>query len=447
MSDAAVFHRSWRREYPVAEKAKGMYIYDVDGNEYLDAVGAVYVVSIGHGVPEVADAMAAQARQLAFAYAGTFTSKPEIELCEAIIEMAPRGMRSVFLVSGGSEANEVAIKIARKYQLAKGRPERWRVVGRWQSYHGATIGAMSASGNTLRRRDYEPYMLRFPKVMAPNCYHCPLGLEPERCARECAEDLERTIRQEGAETIAAFICEPISGASGGGLVPPEGYYERVREICDRHDVLLIADEVITGFGRTGANFAVDHFGLVPDIITCGKGISSGYAPLGAVIVHGKVVSELHDSSFDSIFTGYTFSANPVSCAAGLSVLKYIKEHDLVDRVRKEGDWFMATMREAMAKHPSVGDVRGKGFLIGIEFVRDRPSREPFRPGVRFAGRVVEEAWRLRMLLRSDTGDIDGVSGEHVLLAPPFIASRAELTEIIQRLDEAISRVEAEEPMS
>jgi adenosylmethionine-8-amino-7-oxononanoate aminotransferase len=186
---------------------------------------------------------------------------------------------------------------------------------------------------------------------------------------------------------------------------------------------------------------------VPDIITCGKGISSGYAPLGAVIVHGKVVSELHDSSFDSIFTGYTFSANPVSCAAGLSVLKYIKEHDLVDRVRKEGDWFMATMREAMAKHPSVGDVRGKGFLIGIEFVRDRPSREPFRPGVRFAGRVVEEAWRLRMLLRSDTGDIDGVSGEHVLLAPPFIASRAELTEIIQRLDEAISRVEAEEPMS
>jgi adenosylmethionine-8-amino-7-oxononanoate aminotransferase len=417
-------------------------IETADGERYLDAVGGVYVVNIGHGVAEVADAMREQAATLAFPYGGAFTTRAELDLAKEAMRRAPKGMAAAYFVSGGSEANEVAIKLARKYQLVKGRPQRWRIVSRWQSYHGATMATLSATGYTARRRDFEPYMLDFPHIPAPHCYRCPLNLTHPECALACADALETTLCQEG-DTIAAFICEPIIGAAAGAVVPPAGYYERIRAICEEHDILFIADEVITAYGRTGAEFAVDHYGITPDLITCAKGMSGGYAPLGAVLLHERVCNTLEESEAASIFTGYTYSAHPVSCAAGLAVLKYIREHDLVGRARDEGAWLLEQLKQRVGDCPSVGDIRGKGLLIGIEFVRDRDSRAAFEPAGAFAREIVERAWQQHVILRSDTGTVDGIAGDHLLLAPPLTIERPELETIVEVIARSINETEAE----
>ena len=436
-----VYHKTWGRDYPVAVRAEGVYVYDANGRPYLDAVGGSFVVSIGHGVREVTDAMVEQARQVSFPYVGDFTTEAELQLAREVLSMAPPGMAKVFAVSGGSEANEVAIKLARKYQLARGRGSRWRIVGRWQSYHGATLGAMSASGHSKRRSDFQPYLLDFPHIGPPYCYRCPWHLEYPSCQLACADDLEVAINRHGADTIAAFICEPIGGAADGAVVPPKEYFGRIREICDRYDILLIADEVITGFGRTGANFAVDHFGVVPDLITCGKGLGSGYAPIGAVVIHDKVVAAL-ESTEGSLFTGYTYSGHPIACAAGTAVLQYVKRHGLVERARREEPW----LRDLMARlesHPSVGDIRGKGFLIGIELVADKQSKRPFPVDAQFGKRVVKQAWDRGMVIRSESGTVGGVAGVHLLLAPPLVTSREDLAKMCAILDQALAAAEHE----
>jgi adenosylmethionine-8-amino-7-oxononanoate aminotransferase len=437
----SLLHRDWRRHYPVVARASGSYLEDTDGHRYLDAVGGAYALSIGHGVKEVIDAIAAQANQVAFPYTGTFTTQAELDLAEEIIGMAPQGMHSVYFCSGGSEANEVAFKIARKYQLLRDRPERWRIVGRWQSFHGATLATLSATGHTGRRAEFLPYLLDFPHIDQPTCYRCPLQLSYPSCELACAEQLERTIALEGAASLAAFIGEPILGAAGGGAVPPDGYYERIREICDAHDLVFIADEVITGFGRTGANFAIDHYGVTPDVITCGKGISSGYLPLAAVIVHERIIEAFETSGSSAVFTGYTYSGHPVSCAAGLAVLRYIREHDLVTRARNEGERFIERMR-GLARHETVGDVRGKGLLVGVELVADTTTKRPFPAETGFARRVVRYAWERGMVLHPMAGTLDGLVGEHLLLAPPLTTTREELNEIVEILDESLGLAEA-----
>lgn len=434
-----VYHKTRGKDHLLASRGQGVYVYDAEGRAYLDAVGGSFVVSIGHGIKEVVDAMTAQASMVSFPYVADFTTQSEIDLAREVLSMSPPGMSKVYAVSGGSEATEVAIKLARKYQIARGRPGRWRIIGRWQSYHGATMAALSASGHTGRRADFQPYLLDFPHIGPPYCYRCPWHLEYPSCQLACAEDLEVAIRRNGADTIAAFICEPIGGAADGAVVPQPDYFARIREICDRHDILLIADEVITGFGRTGANFAIDHFGVIPDVITCGKGLGSGYAPIGALVMHEKVVDAL-DSSGDALFTGYTYSGHPVSCAAGAAVLQYVKRHGLVQRVREEEPWLHELVGR-LASHPSVGDIRGKGFLIGIELVADKVTKRPFPLEVRFGKKVVKKAWELGMVIRAESGTVNGVAGDHLLLAPPLVTSRDDLTKMVTILDEALGSVE------
>lgn len=435
-----VYHREWRKEYPIAKRGEGVYLYDDHGRQFLDAVGGVYVVNIGHGLQEVAEAMADQARMIAFPYACLFTTEAELDLAECIIEMAPPGFGKAFFVSGGSEANEVAFKLARKYQMVKGRPERWRIVGRWQSYHGATMATLSAGGKAGRRADFQPYMLNFPHIDPPYCYRCPWGKTYPACGVACADALERLLVQEDANSIAAVICETIGGAASGAVVPTQEYFPRLREICDRNDLLLIVDEVITGFGRTGANFAIDHWGVSPDIITCGKGIGSGYAPLGAVLIKEHVYQALLASPYGNVFTGYTYSGHPVACAAGLAVLRYLRQNDLVRKAREDGEWFF-TQAQALWRHPCVGDIRGKGLFMGIEFVANRESRRPFEPPGIFIRAVVDEAWQRGLIVSGESGTIDGQSGEHILISPPLIATRAELGKMLDLLDQSIAAAE------
>ena len=431
-----LYHREWRKELPVAVRGEGVYIYDAQGRRFLDTVGGVYVVNVGHGLQEVVDAMYRQASAIAFPYAGSFTTESELRLAEEVIEMAPPGFAKAFFVTGGSEANEVAFKLARKYQLVKGRPQRWRIVGRWQSYHGATMATLSAGGKAGRRTEFLPYMHNFPHVDPPYCYRCPWGKTYPNCGIDCADAFERVIVQEDPGSVAGIICEPITGAASGAVVPPPEYFPRLRETCDRHDLVFIVDEVITGFARTGRNFAIDHWNVVPDIITCGKGIGSGYAPLGAVLIHERIHDAFLSSAESSVYTGYTYSGHPVTCAAGLAVLRYLRRNGLVDKAREDGEWFFA-QAERLLRYPWVGDIRGKGLFMGIEFVADAASRRPFESAGRFMRQVVDEAWTRQMIIRGETGTIDGRRGEHIILSPPLVATREEMTRMLDLLEESI----------
>lgn len=437
-----IFHREWTKEYPVASHGEGIYLFDESGRRYIDAVGGVHVVTIGHGVRAVAEAMAEQAMRCAFAYSGSFATRAELDLAERVTDLAPVGFNKVVFVSGGSEANEMALKIARKYQLAKGRPSRWRTLARWQSYHGSTMATLAASGKVSRRADYQPYLLNFPHAPAPDPYRSGATTEAGRLAygRACAADVDRLIRQEDAETISSLIVEPITGAASGAVVPPPGYLEGIEALCREHDIVFIADEVISGFGRTGRSFAVDHWQVSPDIITCGKGIGSGYAPLGAVILHDRVYETLLASPYKSIFTGYTYSGHPVACAAGVAVLDILERDGLTEKARQDGLWFME-QAAALRARPSVGEVRGLGLMIGIEFVADRATKAPLQPPGAFARAVAQNCWDAGLIIRAETGTIDGINGEHMLLTPPLVASRDELSTILDILTTAVARAE------
>lgn len=298
-----IFCRDWRKSYPTIDRGEGIYLFDTHGKRYLDASGGPAVVSIGHGVcEEVIDAMVEQARRVCFPYVGHFVSEPQIELAKKIIHFAPPGMSEVYFVSGGSEATEVALKLVRQYHIEHGNLSKVKVISRWQSYHGATVGALSLSGHTPRRMDYLPYLFSFPHILPPYCYRCPFGKEYPSCDIYCAYDLERTIKREGKESIAAFIAEPIIGNTVGAAVPPPEYFPIIKEICNRYGILLVVDEVITGFGRTGRNFGIDHWGIVPDLIITGKGMSSGYTPLGAVIIHEDVYDVFMKSKRSTFFS-------------------------------------------------------------------------------------------------------------------------------------------------
>ncbi len=431
-----VLRRTWRKSHPRIVRAEGIRLYDDAGYAFIDAVGGIYVNGIGYGVPEIGAAMAKQATDVAFVYAGDFATDAETELARKIIALAPAGFSKVYFTSGGSEANEVAIKLARKYQLLKQQHSRWRVVGRWNSYHGATMATLAASGKRSRKADYLPYMVDFAHVDAPNSYRDPDG------GAVCLARTERTIIQEDPRSIAAMIIEPITGAGTGALVPPKDYMQGLRQLCDAHDIVLIADEVVTGFGRTGTPFASDQFGMTPDIITFGKGVSSGYAPLGGVIVHERLVQAFERSGADGVFLGYTFSGHPVSCAAGNAVLDVLLRDNLVERAAILGERLFTLARQQL-RSQLVGDIRGRGLLMGIELVSDRASKTAFDPGKKVQQRVVAAAAKRGVIVRGETGCVDGVRGDHLLLAPPFVTSDADLVEIVARLAAALAEVEQE----
>lgn len=437
-----VLYRDLKKTYPKAVRGEGVYLYDAEGRRYLDGSGGAAVVTIGHGVREVARAMAEQAERLAYAYMAQFTTEPLQRLAEAVVGLAPPGIAKAYFVSGGSEAAETALKLARQYFQLRGQPGKYRVVSRWQGYHGNTIGALSMSGRTQWFRDFRPYVLDFPHIAPCYCYRCPFGLAYPTCSVRCATDLERVIRQEGAESIAAFIAEPIVGTSAAGLTPPAEYFRIIREICDRHDILLIVDEVISGMGRTGLPFAITHWGVVPDMILVGKGISSGYAPLGGVLVHERVVQAFREAEANP-FLPFTYAGNPVSCAAGLAVLEYCRARNLFARAGEMGEELFGRLG-ALADAALVGEIRGRGLLAGIELVADRRTKAPFPPEMAVGRRVAQAAFRRGLiLLAGQPGLVDGVAGDHLLLAPPYVIERGEIAALVDILGEALAEVETE----
>ncbi|HSR09970.1 MAG TPA: aminotransferase class III-fold pyridoxal phosphate-dependent enzyme [Thermodesulfobacteriota bacterium] len=431
-----VFYREWKKTPPLIDRAEGVYLYDREGKRYLDGSGGPAVINIGHGVGEVIDAMMAQARKVCFPYVGHFSSDAQIELSRKVVAFAPPGMARVYFVSGGSEATEIAMKMARQYHLVRGDSSRVKIIGRWQGYHGATIGALSVSGHTSRRNDYQPYLLNFPHIAPAYCYRCPYEKSYPGCGIACALELDKTIKAEGPSHIAAFIAEPFVGNSLGAVPAPPEYFPLVREICDRHGVLFIADEVITGFGRTGKNFGIDHWGVSPDLIITGKGTGSGYTPLAAVIVHRKLCETFESSPKAGFFMGYTYSGNPLSCAAGLAVLTYIEKHGLVQRSARMGEYLFAKLAR-VAEMPIVGDIRGKGLLAGIEFVQERKSKAPFPQSKKVAEALTDVAFRNGLILMSGTGTADGISGDHTVISPPFTITENQIDELVGLLEKSI----------
>ena len=425
-------------------RGEGVFVYDEAGKRYLDAVGGVGVVNIGHGVEEVVQAIAEQGRKLAFSYGTHIDNQPRKTLAAMLNAWAPAGMppTKALFCSGGAEANEAALKIACQYHWERGHRNKRKVIGRWQSYHGNTVGALSMSGRTAWRRMHDGLLLNFPHIVPPYCYRCPWGLSPDDCGIQCAEELRRVIQQEGPENIAAFIAEPIIGTSMSAVVPADGYYQKVREICDEFDVLFIADEVLSGVGRTGRNWGIEHWGVVPDILTTAKGIAGGYAPLGATILREKVWRAIAEGT-NKIMHSYTYGGMPVSCAAGVAVLRYIEEHRLVTRVSTIGDKLLSGLRTSLAGLPWVGDIRGKGLFLGVEIVADKKSKTPFPPELNVAHRIEATAFKHGLLVLAGVpGLIDGTGGDHFELLPPYTIDEEHVwfivTTLVRTLEETLS---------
>jgi hypothetical protein len=400
------------------------------------------VVTIGHGVEEVARAMAEQASRLAYVHSSQFHTASAEKLAERILTLAPEGMRQggrVYFTSGGSEATETALKLARQYWIERGQKKRFRVISRLQSYHGSTLGALSVSGNVRRREPFAPMLSEWGHIPPCYCYRCPDGLRYPECNVECADELGRMLERDGSENVAAFIFEPIVGATLGAVAPPEGYVQRISEICREHGILMIADEVMTGMGRTGKPFAVEHWGTTPDMILVGKGIASGYAPLGAVIVAGHVAEAISSGS-GAFLHGFTYGAHPVATAAGNAVLDYIEHENLFARVDVAGSEMRAAL-EPLKRFSVVGDVRGIGLLWGIEFVLDAKTREAFPADARIASRIQDDALEAGVMTYPIQGCVDGTRGDHILLAPPFTITTAMIQMLAAGLEKAIAELE------
>jgi adenosylmethionine-8-amino-7-oxononanoate aminotransferase len=440
---SAVFRRSFRKAFPSAVRGEGVYVWDEDGNRYLDLAGSAAVNFIGHGVREISAAIAEQAAKLEFVHTSQFTTPIAEEYAEELLAFAGEKFAggAVYFTSGGSEAIETALKLARQYQVEIGQPRRFQILSRQQSYHGATLGALSISGNKRRREMYVPMVREFPHIGMPYCYRCAFDCTDgcANCGQQYAAELERAIEESKGEA-AGFIFEPVSGATLGAVVPPPGYLQSVAEICRRRGVLLIADEVMSGMGRTGRNFAVEHWNVSPDILVTAKGLSSGYAPLGAVIASKTVVDAIALGS-GAFLHGFTYNAHPISTAAGRAVLQYLKERNLVQAANQNVDGSVAAQFQkvlvSLRKEASVGDVRGIGLLWAVEFVADKESKRPFAADRSFSATVGAAALKRGLLVYPMQGSVDGISGDHILLAPPAIISAEQIAWSVDQLAAAI----------
>lgn len=436
-----VFYRNLKKFYPTVDRGQGIYIYDMNGKQYIDGSGGAAVVGIGHGVKEITDAMIRQAERISFSHGSHFTSQSAIDLASQLVQLSPPGLTQVYFLSGGSEGVETAIKMARQYQVERGKPQKYKVISRWTSYHGNTLGALALSGHTGRRRHYLPLIQHTPHIVPAYCYRCPFELVTEKCDLECASDLEKTILYEGPDSVSAFIAEPIVGATAGALVPKDGYFRKIREICDRYDVLLISDEVMTGIGRTGKNFGVEHWSVIPDMIVAAKGLSSGYAPIFAVIVKEAIHKTIKEGS-GAFVHGHTYSQNPLSCAVACAVIDYLIKHDLVSRSAKMGEYLIHSL-QSLYRHDFVGDVRGKGLFAGVEFVKDKKTKEPFDPKLRLNAVIANRAFEKGLITYPGGGGADGVKGDHLLLAPPFIINEEQIEKMVSILNETFAEITAE----
>lgn len=444
---SSVLRRSFRKEFPSAVRGEGVYLWDGTGKKYLDLAGSAAVNFIGHGVPEISAAMAEQAAKLEFVHTSQFTTPIAEDYAQELLAFAGEHFAggAVYFTSGGSESIETALKLARQYQFEIGQKERHQILSRQQSYHGATLGALSVSGNRRRREIYLPMIREFAHIAMPYCYRCDFDCSDgcRNCGQQYAGELERAI--ESAEGhAAAFIFEPVSGATLGAVVPPPGYLQSIAEICRRRGLLLIADEVMTGVGRTGRNFAVEHWNVQPDILVTAKGLSSGYAPLGAVIATSKVVDAIATGS-GAFLHGFTYNAHPISLAAGLAVLQRIDSESLVQAADSNHKRSPAVeFREALSavrNEASVGDVRGIGLLWAAEFVSDKESKRPFPAEQAFSSKVGAAAFKRGLLVYPMQGSVDGISGDHILLAPPAVINEAQISWAVDQLSASIREAE------
>lgn len=431
------------KELPTAVYGEGVYIYDDKGKKYLDGSSGAVTASIGHCVPEVVKAMSEQAQKISFVYRSQFTTEAAEKLAEKLSSdpfIRAEHFHS-FFVNSGSEATETAMKIAIQYWQEQGKYTKNRVISRWTSYHGITMGALSLSGHSERRKRFVSLLDDSPTIPAPNCYRCPYhGTFPD-CQLKCAEELDSSIRRIGAEHIAAFIAEPIVGAAGGVIIPPIGYYEKIKAICDHHNILFIADEVMTGIGRTGKMFAMEHWGVVPDMMALGKGMSAGYTPIAATLVSEKIIETILEGS-RSIMSGHTYSSNPQSAAVSLAVLEFVENKKLVEKAAESGDYLLSQLQKETKNYPMIGDVRGKGLMIGVEFVSDSKSKIPFRKDLFITNRIVSIAQEKGLLLYPALAGIEGGDGDAIIISPPLMIEKDEMDQLVRIFTETISKVQS-----
>ncbi|MDH2421663.1 aspartate aminotransferase family protein [Cobetia amphilecti] len=432
-----VLHRNLNQDYPTAVKGDGPYIVDREGRRYLDASGGAAVSCLGHSDEAVAQAIKDQVSQLAYAHTSFFTSDPMEQLADFLIERAPAELDSVYFVSGGSEAVEAALKLARQYFVEIGQPQRKHLIARRQSYHGNTLGALATGGNAWRRQQFEPLLINVSHVNPCYAYRDQQPDEtPEAMGIRLAAELEEEILRLGAENVMAFVAEPVVGATLGAVTAVPGYFRRIREVCDRYGVLLILDEVMCGMGRTGSLFAAEQEGVTADLITIAKGLGAGYQPIGATLVSQRIRDAIANGS--GFFQhGHTYIGHATACAAALAVQQTIEARDLLTRVNVLGEGLKARLNERFAHHPHVGDIRGRGLFQGLELVADRDSKKPFDASLKLHARLKKAAMAEGLMCYPMGGTLDGRQGDHILLAPPFILQESHLDEITAKLGHAI----------
>jgi hypothetical protein len=431
-----VFYRKLNRSFPEIVRGEGCWLVDRDGTRYLDAVGGAFVASLGHGNAEIADAMAEQARRVAYVNGTAFTTDAAEQLAAELAATLPGDLDHLYFLSSGSEAVEAALKLARQYWVERGQPGKHRIIALAPAYHGNTLLALSASAREHYQRLFGEWLVDVIRVPVP-CYRCACGGTDLACPTCTGTALEEAILTAGADTVAAFIAEPVGGSSTGAAVPAPGYFRVIREICDRHGVLFVADEVLCGAGRTGTWWAIEPFGVVPDLMTIGKGIAGGYAPLSAVAAPRRIVDVLAAGS-GSLLHAQTFSFHPVACAAGLATVRYLKAHRLVERCAELGPVFHAKLA-ALTRLPHVVAIRGRGLLAGVEFVEDARGWAPLPRGLKFAETFTEQALQAGLVVWPNVGHVDGTNGDLVMLAPPFTITAAEIDEIVTRFRVALER--------
>jgi len=424
----------------ICDHGEGIYIFDQDGKKYMDFAGSPLACCLGHGDQRITKAVTEQMQKIAMSFNTYWINEREGELAERILNRAPENLTRIRFLNSGSEATESALKLAHQYHCENGNPEKTIVISRWQGYHGMTLGALSVTGFSSRRAKFIPLLQPWPKIDAPLCYRCPYDLSYPACGVLCAKALDRLINQVGPQYVAAFMAEPIGGAATAAMVPVPEYYPMIREICDKHDVLFIDDEVICGFGRTGKWFGIDHWGVQPDIVTMAKGMTGAYTPMAAILIADRI-ARVFEKTSGKFVNAYTTAGNPVSCAAGIAVVDIIEKDGLVERSAKMGKYLHKQAQEKLSHHPTVGDIRSKGLLMGIELVKNKKTRETLDPALMAAPKIHQLAMEKGCMVFPASGTEQGVRGDILTMAPPYIITESEIDTALSMIDEAITDFE------
>lgn len=442
MAETTLFHRDPSHDYPVITRGEGVYLYDEDGKRYFDGIAGASNVTLGHGRKRIADAMAAQAAELAYCFSVHFTNRTAADYARRLTAIAPGDLNYVYLVSGGSEAIESALKLARQYHIQRGNAQKQLAISRWRSYHGATVGALSLTGTPAMRGPFTAWLPPFPHIDACYPYRCRYSGCGGTCNLSCARALENAILEAGPQNVAAFVAEPISMGGSGGSVPPSDYFPTIREICDRYDILFIADEIVNGFGRTGRYFAIEHWDVVPDLLVFGKGASSGYCPLGGVLVRDGIRQSFTES--DDLFQHiFTYVDNPVAARVGLEVLDIIEEEGILEHVQRVAAHLEDAARRLLEPHPTVGEIRCFGLILGVEFVQDRATKQPFPASVELHKKLGANLMKRGVSVGATGGGVDFSEGDDLRIYPPLIVTEAQIDEALSAVEEELTRLESE----